>query len=254
MFQLGRPGSGSMLVPGSNSNQLLHSWLYYDSVLLIAGTVATLVALVVKRLRPVAVALVLLVAVALRPGGYLPAMYVIQLLPLFALMLAGLVDLGARWLLRDSRRVWLRWAAAALIAVGAVVYIAPRWYAGDLLALTAPANSAYNQAAQYLGMSIVDKAHATIVTDDVLWLDLVHAGYPRDRTLWFYKVDLDPAVSATLPDGWRDVDVIVSTPAVRQDPNDLPTIKALLAHSTAVATFGSGDGRIEIRRVDKEEP
>src|SRR5262249_45091263 len=80
MFQLGRPGSGSMLVPGSNSNQLLQSWFYYDSVLLIAGTVATLVALVVKRLRAVAVALALLVAVALRPGGYLPAMYVIQLL------------------------------------------------------------------------------------------------------------------------------------------------------------------------------
>jgi hypothetical protein len=254
MFQLGRPGSGSMLVPGSNSNQLLQSWLYYDSVLPVAGTGAAVAALAVRRLRPVAVALALLVAVALRPGGYLPAMYVIQLLPLAALTLAGLVDLGARRSLGDSRRVWPRWAAATVIAVGGLVYIAPRWYAGDLLALTAPANSAYHQAAEYLGTSIVDKAHTTVVTDDVLWLDLVRAGYPRDRTLWFYKVDLDPAVSATLPHGWRDVDVIVSTPAIRQDPNDLPTVKALLAHSAVAATFGAGDGRIEIRRVDKEEP
>jgi hypothetical protein len=71
--------------------------------------------------------------------------------------------------------------------------------------------------------------------------------------LWFYKVDLDPAVSARLPDGWRDVDLIVSTPALRQTPNDLPTVRAILAHSTVVATFGTGDGRIEVRRVNKEE-
>jgi 4-amino-4-deoxy-L-arabinose transferase-like glycosyltransferase len=255
MFQLGRPGSGSMLVPGTNSNQLLHSWLYYDPILILAGAVAALAGLAVRRLRSVAVALVLLIAVALRPGGYLPAMYIVQLFPLFALALAGLADLGAGLLLRKGRGwVWLRSATAVLIALGVVVYVAPRWYVGDERAVTVQANSAYDQAAQYLRVSVADKAHTTIVTDDVLWLDLVRAGYSRDRTLWFYKVDLDPAVSATLPHGWRDVDVIVSTPAIRQDPNDLPTVKALLLHSTAIATFGSGDGRIEIRRVNKEEP
>jgi hypothetical protein len=255
LFQLGRPGSGSMLIPGTNSNQLLQSWLYYDRVLIIAGVAAAIIALAIYRLRAVAICAVLLTLVALRPGGYLPAMYVIQLLPFFALLIAGLADLAlVWWLRRRGRLLWLRWAVASLIAIAATAYVAPRWYAGDERAVTMSADAPYEQAAQYLRVSIVDKADTTVVTDDVLWLDLVRAGYQRGRVLWFYKVDLDPAVSATLPHGWRDVDVIVSTPALRQDPNDLPTIRALLAHSTAVATFGVGDGRIEIRRVNKEAP
>jgi hypothetical protein len=255
LFQLGRPGSGSMLVPGSNSNQLLMSWLYYDSVLIIAGTAAGIAAIAVRRLRPVGVALCLLAVVALRPGGYLPAMYVIQLLPFFALALAGLADVGVRLLLRPGVRLAaLRWAVVVVTAVAAVAYIGPRWYAGDLRAVTVDGNAPYVEAAQYLRTSIVDKANTTVVTDDVLWLDLIRDGYPRQRTLWFYKVDLDPAVAATLPHGWRDVDLVISTPAIRQDPNDLPTVKALLLHSTVIATFGSGADRIEIRRVNKEEP
>jgi hypothetical protein len=90
-----------------------------------------------------------------------------------------------------------------------------------------------------------------VVVDDVLWLDLVNDGYRRDRVIWFYKLDLDPAVAARLPHGWRDVDYIVSTPAVRQNPGSLPTVDQLLTHSTAEQTFGSGDGRIEVRRVKK---
>ena len=84
-------------------------------------------------------------------------------------------------------------------------------------------------------------------------LDLVRAGYPEQQVIWFYKLDLDSAVAARLPDGWRDVDYVISTPAIRQDPNALPTGAALMNHSTVVATFGTGDGRIEIRRV-KETP
>jgi hypothetical protein len=50
------------------------------------------------------------------------------------------------------------------------------------------------------------------------------------------------------------VDYIVSTPALRQDPNTLPTVSTLLKNSSLVATFGPDDGRVEIRRVDKEAP
>jgi 4-amino-4-deoxy-L-arabinose transferase-like glycosyltransferase len=254
LFQLGRPGSGSMLVPGSPSNALLQSWLYYDSVLIIGGTAAALAALAVRRLRPIAVAVVLLGVVALRPGGYLPAMYIIQLLPFLALAIAGIVDVGVSRLVRSGPGLrWLRWSAVALALVGAMLYIGPIWYSGDRQAVTVNANGPYAAAAAYLSTAVPDKAGVTVVVDDVLWLDLVRAGYQRERVLWFYKVDLDPAVSARLPDGWRDVDLIVSSPALRQAPNNLPTVRAILAHSTVVATFGAGDGRIEIRRVNKEE-
>jgi 4-amino-4-deoxy-L-arabinose transferase-like glycosyltransferase len=252
LFQLGRPGSGTMLTPGSASNQLLQSWLYYDAVLIVGGAAAALAALAVRRLRPIAVAVVLLAVVALRPGGYLPAMYIVQLLPFLALVIAGMLDLGLTSLVRGPGVRWLRWSVAVLCAIGLTAYVAPMWYAGDQQAITVDANAPYAAAAEYLRTAAWDKEHTTVVVDDVLWLDLVRSGYPRERVLWFYKVDLDPAVSARLPDGWRDIDVIVSTPALRQAPNDLPTVRAVLTHSTVVATFGSGDGRIEIRQVNRE--
>jgi hypothetical protein len=54
-----------------------------------------------------------------------------------------------------------------------------------------------------------------------------------------------------MPHGWRDIDYVVSTPALRGERENLRTVRDLLAHSTAVATFGEGDGRIDILKVTK---
>ena len=245
-FQLGsRSGSGSVFDAGSGAHSLVASWLYYDSVLLIGGAVATVAGLALRRLRPVAVAGAILIVVALRPGGYLPAMYVVQVLPFFALAVAGVLA----WTIGRLHR-WWRWSAIALAVLLAATVVAPRWYVGDRRALTVDDNAAYVQAAEYLRA----RPPATVVVDDVLWLDCVNAGYPQDRVIWFYKLDLDTEVAARLPRGWRDVDYIVSTPAVRQDPGTLPTVSTLLTKSTVIASFGPADGRIEIRRVEKESP
>ncbi|WP_127506205.1 ArnT family glycosyltransferase [Actinoplanes solisilvae] len=243
-FQLGsRSGSGSIFTDGSGAHELLQSWLYYDSVLLVAGAAATVAGLTSRRLRPVAVAGAILIVVALRPGGYLPAMYVVQVLPFFALSIAGVIA----WTVTNLRG-HCRTAAVVLAVILAATVVAPRWYVGDRRALTANDNAAYVQAAQYLRA----QPPSTIVVDDVLWLDCVNAGYPEDRVLWFYKLDLDTEVAARLRGGWRDVDYIVSSPAVRQDPGTLPTVTALLRNSTVIASFGPADGVIEIRQVDKE--
>ena len=243
-FQLGsRSGSGSIFEGGSGANSLVHSWLYYDSVILVAGVAATVAGLAIRRLRPVSVAGAILILVALRPGGYLPAMYVVQVLPFFALAIAGVLA----WTIGRLDR-WFRWGAIALAVVLAATVVAPRWYVGDRRALTANDNAAYVQAAEYLRA----QPPSTVVVDDVLWLDCVNAGYPEQRVIWFYKLDLDTEVAARLPGGWRDVDYIVSTPAVRQDPGTLPTVTALLENSTVIASFGPADGLIEIRQVLKE--
>ena len=147
---------------------------------------------------------------------------------------------------------WLRWAAVVVLIVGAAAYVVPRWYDGDRRAVVSDANSSYLAAAHWLRTGVTDRATATVVTDDVLWLDLVNAGYQRDNVIWFYKLDLDPAVRARLADGWRDVDYIVSTPAIRQDTSTLPTVEALLRNSVVVEAYGTADDRIEIRRVNKE--
>ncbi|GAA3920244.1 ArnT family glycosyltransferase [Actinoplanes auranticolor] len=252
-FQLmSRSGSGTVFDEGSGSNSLITSWLYYDTVILVAGLVATVIALAVRRLRAPAIAATILAVVALRPGGYLPAMYVVQILPFFAIVIAGVTDQGVRLL--EPQRSWWRWAVLGVAAVTALTLVVPRWYDGNRRALTTDDNAQYVAAASYLRDELPDPQRATIVVDDVLWIDCVDAGFQREKVIWFYKLDLDTAVAKTLPDGWRDVDYIVSTPALRQDPGSLPTVTKLLTNSTPIATFGPQDGRIEIRRIDKEKP
>nr|WP_246561914.1 glycosyltransferase family 39 protein [Kitasatospora kifunensis] len=258
LFQLQRVGSGSVLTPGSGSRRVLDSWLYYDRVLIVGGLTAALPLLCSRRLRAPALAVLLLAAVILRPGaGYLPAMYVIQALPFLALALAGAAHIGARLALRALPRVGLRpvrWAVVVLAAALAAGWTVPRWYAGDRTALTVNANAPYDAAARWIRANVPDPANTRITVDDALWLDLVRDGFtPGTGVIWFYKVDLDPAVSRTLPQGWRSLDYIVSTPVLRQDPDVLPTVRAALAHSTVLASFGdSAADRIEVRQIVKD--
>ncbi|MFJ2749132.1 phospholipid carrier-dependent glycosyltransferase [Streptomyces sp. NPDC087297] len=265
-YQMGREGSGFILTPGSGSNGVLRSWLYYDTVLPLGG-LAGAVLLLATVLRSVtaralagpALAAVILAVVALRPSGYLPAMYVIQALPFLALVLAGGAASITHAVLRRRRgpgerrpQVWARWALLGVLAASAAVYVLPRWYEGNRTALTVDANAPYRQAAAWLGSEVADPANTRVLLDDALWLDAVHHGFaPGLGAIWFYKADLDPAVTRTLPRGWQDIDYVVSSPTVRRDAVDLPTVRAALEHSAVVAVFGSGEDRIEIRRTDR---
>ncbi|MFE5493588.1 ArnT family glycosyltransferase [Streptomyces virginiae] len=266
-YQMGREGSGFILTPGSGANGVFRSWLYYDTVLPLGGLAGAVLLIVTVRrsvtaraLAGPALAAVILAVVAMRPSGYLPAMYVIQALPFLALVLAGGAASVTHAVLRRRRaggegrsRVWARRVLLGVLAVSAAVYVLPRWYEGDRTALTADANAPYRQAAAWLGSEVADPAGTRVLLDDALWLDAVHHGFePGPGAIWFYKADLDPAVSRTLPGGWRDIDFVVSSPTVRRDAVDLPTVRAALEHSSVVAVFGSGEDRIEIRRTDRE--
>ncbi|GAA3064756.1 hypothetical protein GCM10020000_55490 [Streptomyces olivoverticillatus] len=95
-YQMSRAGSGFLLSPGSGAHRVLQSWLYYDRVLPLCGLAAAVLLVATARrsrtgraLAGPALAAVILALVALRPSGYLPAMYVIQTLPFLALALAG---------------------------------------------------------------------------------------------------------------------------------------------------------------------
>ncbi|MEV7387798.1 phospholipid carrier-dependent glycosyltransferase [Streptomyces sp. NPDC091215] len=263
-YQMSRPGSGFILDTSSGSYGVLHSWLYYDRVLPLGGLAGALLLLVVHRwsvtaraLAGPALAVVILAAVALRPGGYLPAMYIIGALPFLALVLAGATASVAhatlrRWRAEGERRAVTggRYALAAVLALAAGAYVVPKWYDGDRTAVTADANAPYRQASKWLGSKVADPADTRVLVDDALWLDLVHEGYrPGLGVIWFYKADLDPAVTKTLPHGWRDLDYVVASPTVRRDARDLPNVRAALRHSTPVAVFGTGADRIEIRQI-----
>ncbi|MGW7383222.1 ArnT family glycosyltransferase [Streptomyces sp. NPDC054794] len=263
-YQMSRPGSGFILDTSSGSYGVLHSWLYYDRVLPLGGLAGALLLLVTWRwsitaraLAGPALTVAILALVAMRPNGYLPAMYVIGALPFLALVLAGGTASVAHAVLRrrrsenENRYVTAgRYTLAAVLAVSAGAYVVPHWYDGDRTAVTADANKPYRQASAWLGSEVEDPKDTRVLVDDALWLDLVHQGYrPGLGAIWFYKADLDPAVTKTMPHGWQDIDYVVASPTVRRDARDLPNVKAAIQHSTPVATFGTGPDRIEIRKI-----
>ncbi|MFF4538272.1 ArnT family glycosyltransferase [Streptomyces aureus] len=264
-YQMSRPGSGFILERGTGSYGVLHSWLYYDRILPLGGLAGALLLLVTFRwsvtaraLAGPALTVAILALVALRPGGYLPAMYVIQALPFLALVLAGGTASVAHAVLRRRRTerertyvTWGRRGLAAFLVVAAGAYVVPRWYDGDRVAVTADANAPYRAASSWLRTEVKNPRDTRVLVDDALWLDLVHDGYrPGLGAIWFYKADLDPAVTKTMPRGWKDLDYVVASPTVRRDAADLPNVRAAIEHSTPVATFGTGEDRVEIRRID----
>ncbi|WP_328342858.1 ArnT family glycosyltransferase [Streptomyces violaceus] len=263
-YQMTRPGSGFILDQGSGSWGVLQSWLYYDKILPLGGLAGALLLLVTWRwsvtaraLAGPALAVAVFAALALRPNGYLPAMYVIQALPFLALVLAGGTASVAHAVLSrrrseaEKRYVSLgRYALAAVLALAAAAYVVPRWYDGARIAVTTDANAGYQAASKWLATEVEDPERTRVLVDDALWLDLVHQGYrPGLGVIWFYKADLDPAVTKTMPRGWKDLDYVVASPTVRRDAADLPNVKAAMEHSDPVATFGTGEDRIEIRQI-----
>jgi hypothetical protein len=262
-YQMSRQGSGFILAKGTGSHAVFESWLYYDTVLPLGGLACAVLLLGVlrwsvtaKALAGPALAVAILALVAMRPSGYLPAMYVIQALPFLALIVAGATASVTHAVLRRGAgragraSHYARGTALAALGATSAVLVVPHWYDGDSTALTTDANEPYWAAAAWMRNDVSDSGRTRALVEDVLWLDLVHAGYrPGDGAIWFYKADLDPAVAKTLPNGWRDIDYVVASPTVRRDAVDLPTVKAALQHSTPVAVFGEGADRIEIRRI-----
>ncbi|MGW0334605.1 ArnT family glycosyltransferase [Streptomyces sp. NPDC003011] len=263
-YQMTRPGSGFILDPGSGSHGVFQSWLYYDRVLPLGGLAGALLLLATWRwsvtaraLAGPALTVAILAALALRPNGYLPAMYVIQALPFLALVLAGGTASVAhavlrRWRAAEEKR-WVtggRYALAAVLAVAAGAHVVPKWYDGARTAVTVDANAPYEAASKWLSTEVDHPQDTRVLVDDAMWLDLVHAGYrPGLGVIWFYKADLDPAVTKTMPRGWKDIDYVVASPTVRRDAVDLPNVRAAIQHSTPVAVFGTGADRIEIRQI-----
>ena len=70
--------------------------------------------------------------------------------------------------------------------------------------------------------------------------------------VWFYKLDLDPAIRAKYKNGWRDVDYVVLRGLTPSILRDLPLVAAAIEHSEVVASFG--DGEFTVRRVIKDAP
>jgi 4-amino-4-deoxy-L-arabinose transferase-like glycosyltransferase len=253
----GRKGSGSLLDAHSTTHAAVQSWLHIDPFLLGAGVLLIPVALGVKRLRAIAVCLIIQVLVLFR-GGYLPFAYATALFPFAALIIAGVGDrLWTGWQSRrgqtSPRRV--RWSqpvvtgATRVVVIAAVaamtVLVLPKHWGPDLRqAMAAQPNLATAEATEYVRTHLPH--NALLVADDDVWTDLKLQGWTAIPT---FKLDLDPAIHSQLTRGYRSIDYLLLTPTdpAQLEAEGLPTVATALRHSEAVASFGNGS--LTLRKV-----
>ncbi len=257
-FQLsGRSSTGSGLQPGTGSYGLVSGWIGADPALVAGGCLLAPIALLSRALRPAAVAVLLLVTAAARPG-YLPAPLVIAALPLCALLLtggAGRILAAARTLSPPALRPGAV-ALAALAILGASAGVG-WWRAAPIsYVVHTDATDSALAAKQWIVHNVDPRAR--ILVDDSFFVDLADVGFdPGLGVVWFYKLDfsanLDPSVVRALPNGHRSFDYVVSTriirSAVQENLGRFQEVRAALDASTPVATFGTGADVVEVRRL-----
>jgi hypothetical protein len=117
-------------------------------------------------------------------------------------------------------------------------------WARDSRYLSAADDRNYRAAQAWL-LANTDRSDVLLV-DNTVWIDLVERGYPRKNVVWFYKLDLDPAVQAQHRGGWQAMDYVVDSGIMGATQDKLPQTSAAIAHGHALAEFGD----IRILRID----
>jgi cellulose synthase/poly-beta-1,6-N-acetylglucosamine synthase-like glycosyltransferase len=204
-----RQGTGSVFDSNSGAHTFVTFWLSYDPWLLGAALLLSPIALANRALRPAALAFVIQVAIVLRPG-YLPAMYVIAMLPFAALIVAGTIQVLWRFVVDSIHALWrfatgdrtrrqtpaakAKWGviscraailirtvavAASVLTIGvaavATVHVAPEWARTDRSAMTVQVDDPVRAAERWL-LHRVGRGQRLIVTDD-FWVYLIGHGF-----------------------------------------------------------------------------
>jgi hypothetical protein len=248
LFQLGtREGSGSLTDPDSLMSATVGMWWQLDAAFMVASLAAAVIALFRRKLRPYAVLLLALTAFMFRPGGYLPVPYVIMLIPLGALLVAGVVDAAVRRLRHPGARGRAVAAGVLAAAIAGAGLAGPAWATQLRGFVAADLDRTMREATSWIEDNAAREQR--LIVDNGMWVDFVEAGWDRDNVLWYYKLDTDPAVTALSPNGWRDSDFIISTQSMRTFPTEFPQVAGALQNSVPVAVFGEGDQAVEIRQI-----
>ncbi len=250
-----RAGSGSILDPGSDVRMLIDTWLALDLLLPVGGVIATAALVFVPRWRPVVV-LVAAQLVMLARGGYVPAMYVVTLLPFLALAFAAVAALGysrvAAWYAAGewpAQRVTAALTVMALVAMPiAAATLARTWPTTLHRQFTLDEDRSEREAVAWISANI--PRDALLVTESELWLDLLNAGFDAEHNVWVYKVDSDPGVATDIG-AWTAIDYLALSAATisAQSAATMPWVFTAVDHAQVLATFGDGANTVTVMRV-----
>jgi hypothetical protein len=261
--QAARGKDGGLLQATSQFWTLVRGWAQEDPVLVIGGSIASLLAIVRIRRDPVAGVLgiaVLSLWAFLGRGGVTIEFYLLPLLPLLALEFAALLDtlgtIGRRIVLRiHVPRGRLRARAAAVLGtmlgtvlVSAIVVACSTdalWASNNpLRAWTSDQGSADRSAITWIRNTL--PSEASIVIDMYAWLDLQSPppGQPRfDLAHYYWKVQQDPSIrDGVFGNDWHNIGYLLATPSLFGDAKSgMPLIDAAVQNADPVVSF-AGDG------------
>lgn len=251
---MNRSGSGSIWAADSNAAEHLHGWLNLDTHIIVAGLLAGLVCLLQRRTLWITVVVVFFALPVVSGRGYLPAMYIVAILPFFALGLSAGLNIVWGWLTRfvasvtpEARRS-ARHAGATYLAVGFLAVTGPQWFGQNTALLTQEANSEWATTLQWVKDNV--PREDTVVVPYVMWKDLSAAGRNDPWTvIATEKVDLDLEFLLENPEGAADIEWIVVGPFTEAaiESHGLSMVGQALEESVAVKTFGAWSvHRVEI--------
>lgn len=258
----GRAGGGSVLTPGSDTRNLANLWLSLDYWLPLLGVATSLLGLFIRRLRPIAVGVIIQLLMLLRPG-YTPFMFVIVMLPFMAIAAAGVFDriwpsmalnLGRHSKPSFWNRTLFQLAPAVLVvAVMTTVGVSavPAWSSSLRYQLITDADKPQRDALAWVSHNIPRTSQ--VVVEGENWLDLVTLGYGHPEAAWVYKVDTDPEVRSKLG-GWEGIDYLVlNQETIDAAPDELPLVHEAVSHAQILRRFGEGSASVVVMRVRKDE-
>ncbi|SER98435.1 ArnT family glycosyltransferase [Actinokineospora terrae] len=200
-------------------------WIATDPLLAAAGLLATLLALFSYRLRPLAVGVLALIAVAVIPGGPGTAALALAVAPA-ALLVTGVVERATR-----PPRI-----PAVILGVVLAATAIPSWVGGLRASIS---NRVDPEPVADASLWLQENLPTTpVVTDGITWVELVRGG--RDPEAARLVVDCPATCSAQ---SW-----LVVTPGLRLVLSRRPALAQAAATGQTVAVFGTGDDRVEIHR------
>ncbi len=263
----GREGSGSIFDETSGTRNLVEYWLNIDAWLIVAGAIAAPLALFKRNLRPLAVAMLIGLALLLRTG-YLPYPYIIALLPLAALMIGGVLHtfiaiplqaksdkktVGKTARIKSrllAARRWIAGIMAVVITVAAFLALIPAWQPKLTTLLTADVDAPSRQAVEWVAQNV--KHDNRLIVESALWSDLEQRGFDNPQPVWIYKTETDPEVTREIS-GWQGIDYLVlNGPTLSNSSrSDFPTVFEAIDHAKVVAEFGDDEHKVVIMKIQK---
>lgn len=241
---LNRSGSGTIFEAGSSRGALLAGWLYFDEYLIAAGLAASVICLVRRQSRFLFVAVATFATPIVLGHGYLPAMYIIGVIPFLALACGTAVDIawsGMERLGHHAPRLlpMLRTAFIAVLSASLLLMSLPQWFEQDRTLLTAYSNSNWRNAMTWVKENV--SRRDVVLAPYSMWQDLDSSGWNNAWTMIATeKPDLDKQFMVERPGGWRDIKWIIVGPSViaNIDSLGLSRVKTALQNSEQVEAFG----------------